>query len=146
MVKIVKVERYAPEIADKVRGLLKELSRSGKDKGEIPESWFLEVINSPWHDLLVAEENGEIIGMLSVSIIMGAGIGKNAYLEDFVVSSKARGKGVGSLLWEALLDWSREKGAKRLEFTCGEGREAAQAFYKARGAEIYNTNFFRKEL
>jgi len=146
MVKIVKVERYAPEIADKVRGLLKELSRSGKDKGEIPESWFLEVINSPWHDLLVAEEGGEIIGMLSVSIIMGAGIGKNAYLEDFVVSSKARGKGVGSLLWGALLDWSREKGAKRLEFTCGEGREVAQAFYKARGAEIYKTNFFRKEL
>lgn len=146
MVKIVKVERYAPEIADKVRGLLKELSRSGKDKGKIPESWFLEVINSPWHDLLVAEEDGEIIGMLSASIIMGAGIGKNAYLEDFVVSSKARGKGVGSLLWEALLDWSREKGAKRLEFTCGEGREVAQAFYKARGAEIYQTNFFRKEL
>ena len=87
MVKIVKVERYAPEIADKVRGLLKELSRSGKDKGEIPESWFLEVINSPWHDLLVAEEGGEIIGMLSVSIIMGQEW-QNAYLEDFVVVVK----------------------------------------------------------
>lgn len=143
---IKRLEKYSPEIAQRVRELLIELSRSGKDKGEIPKEWFLNIINSPWHDLILAVEDGKILGMASVTIIMGAGVGKNAYLEDFVVSSEARGKGVGGKIWEEIIKWGKEKGAKRLEFTCGNGRDIAQAFYKNHGAEIYETNFFRLEF
>lgn len=146
MVKISRLEKYTPEVAEAVRSLLVELSRSGKDKGEIPREWFEEVISSPWHDLLLAEEDGKLLGMAAVSIVMGAGIRKNAYLEDFVVSNTSRGKGVGHLLWEEMLKWAKDKGAKRLEFTCGEGREAAHGFYHKHGAEIYETDFFRLEL
>ena len=143
---IKRLEKYTKEVGEQIRKLLIELSRSGKDKGEIPEEWFLEIINSPFHDLIVAEEEGRILGMASMSFMMGAGIYKNAYLEDFVVSSETRGKGVGGKLWEEILRWAREKGARRLEFTCGEGREAAHAFYHKHGAEIYETDFFRLEL
>ena len=146
MVKISRLDKYTPEVAEAVRGLLVELSRSGKDKGEVPREWFEEAISSPWHDLLVAEDEGKLLGMAAVSVVMGAGIRKNAYLEDFVVSSASRGKGVGGLLWEEIVRWAKEKGAKRLEFTCGEGREAAHAFYHKHGAEIYKTDFFRLEL
>lgn len=146
MVEIKRLTKYSLETAEAIRRLLIDLSRSGKDKGEIPEEWFLDVINSPWHDVLLAVEDGEILGMCSLSVIMGAGIGKNAYLEDFVVSAEARGKGVGDMLWREMLEWGKEKGAKRMEFTCGNGREVAQTFYKNHGAEIYETNFFRKEL
>ena len=88
------LDHYTPEIANRVRELLIQLSRSGKDKGEIPEDWFNDIINSPWHDLLVAEEDGKILGIASVSVTMGPGIRKNAYLEDFVTDSEVRGKGV----------------------------------------------------
>ena len=88
----------------------------------------------------------QILGMATVSVVFGAGIGKNAYLEDFVVDNAARGKGIGGLLFQAYEDWAKEKGCKNLEFTCGHGREAAQFFYKTHGAEIYDTNFFRKKL
>lgn len=146
MVEIKRLTEYKIETAEAMRGLLVQLSRSGKDKGEIPEQWFLDVINSPWHDVLLAVEGEEILGMCSLSIIMGAGVGKNSYLEDFVVSEAARGKGVGGMLWDAMLEWGKEKGVKRMEFTCGHGREVAQEFYKSHGAEIYETNFFRREL
>lgn len=146
MIEIKRLTKYDEKIAEAMRGLLIELSRSGKDKGEIPEQWFLDIINSPWHDVLLAVDGEVVLGMCSLSITMGAGIRKNAYLEDFVVSSSARGQGVGDRLWQAMLEWGKEKGAKRLEFTCGNGREVAQAFYKNHGAEIYETNFFRKEL
>ncbi len=143
---IKKLETYTPEIATRVRELLIELSRSKKDKGEIPRAWFEDVINSPYHDLLIAEEDGKILGIATLSIIMGPGIRKNAYLEDFVTDSTVRGKGVGSALWHAMLEWAAEKGCKDLEFTCGHGRESAQEFYKHHGAEIYDTNFFRKSI
>lgn len=160
MIKIIAVTEYNETVADRVRQLLIQLSRSGKDKGEIPQEWFEQLISSPWHDLLLAVESAEddnvkqdplvlpeqILGMASVSVIFGAGIGKNAYLEDFVVDQSARGKGIGNLLFNAYEDWAREKGCKNLEFTCGQGREAAQQFYRDHGAATYDTNFFRKKL
>lgn len=143
---IKKLDTYSPETADRVRELLIQLSRSGKDKGEIPREWFEDIINSPWHDLLIAEEDGKIIGFACLSVTMGPGIRKNAYLEDFVVDSTIRGKGIGSALWQEMLNWAAEKGCKKLEFTCGNGRESAQEFYKNHGATIYETNFFRKDI
>ena len=144
---VKRVTEYSPELAQRVRELLIQLSRSGKDKGEVPEEWFVDIINSPWHDLLVAlGDDGRVIGMASLSVSMGPGISKNAYLEDFVVDAEARTGGVGSALWNEMLAWDREKGCKRMEFTCGNGREIAQAFYKKHGAEVYDTNFFRVEL
>lgn len=160
MIKIIAVTEYNKTVADRIRQLLIQLSRSGKDKGEIPQEWFEQLISSPWHDLFLAVESAEdgnvkqglpvlpeqILGMASVSVIFGAGIGKNAYLEDFVVDQSARGKGIGNLLFNAYEDWAREKGCKNLEFTCGQGREAAQQFYRDHGAATYDTNFFRKKL
>lgn len=144
--KVRAIKEYTPELAERVRELLIQLSRSGKDKGEVPKEWFEEIIKSPWHELFVAEADEKILGMVAVSVTMGAGIYRNAYIEDFVVDKEIRAKGVGTALWNAVLDWAREKGCRRLEFTSGKGREEAQAFYRKRGAEIYPTNFFRFEL
>jgi acetyltransferase, GNAT family len=172
MIEVIKLSEYNERISSRIRTLLIQLSRSGKDKGEIPREWFEQIISSPWHDLLLAievtnqdeflkkssEEDtsvkewgavfsaDQILGMATVSVVFGAGIGKNAYLEDFVVDNAARSKGIGGLLFQAYEDWAKEKGCKNLEFTCGHGREAAQSFYKTHGAEIYDTNFFRKKL
>ena len=145
--KITTLTTYSPTIANRVRELLIQLSRSGKDKGEIPEAWFKDIIASPYHDLLVAyDDHDQIVGIATLSVIMGPGIRKNAYLEDFVTDSAVRGQGYGSALWEAMLDWAAEKGCQNLEFTSGNCRESAQAFYLHHGAKIYNTNFFRKEI
>lgn len=145
--KITKLEKYTPEAADQIRQLLIQLSRSGKDRGEIPKTWFDDLISSPYHDMLIAlDNNDKIIGIATLSIHMGPIIRKNAYLEDFVTDSTVRGQGIGSALWAAMLDWAKEKGCHNLEFTCGTGREASQQFYKNHGATVYDTNFFRKEI
>ena len=141
------LDKYTPEAAAHIRELMTQLSRSGKDRGDIPREWFEDVISSPYHDILVALDDDEhIIGVATLSIIMGPIVRKNAYLEDFVTDSTVRGKGVGSALWDAMLEWAAQKGCKTLEFTCGTGREASQRFYKNHGATVYDTNFFRKEL
>ena len=145
--KITKLDKYTPETADQIRKLLIQLSRSGKDRGEIPKEWFEELIASPYHDMLVAiDDNNQIIGIATLSIHIGPIIRKNAYLEDFVTDQTVRGKGIGSALWDAMLDWAKEKGCHNLEFTCGNGREASQQFYKNHGATIYDTNFFRRQV
>jgi GNAT superfamily N-acetyltransferase len=174
------LDKYNKETAERIRALLIQLSRSGKDRGEIPEEWFNNLINSDYHDMLLAiddtkietntetndnqassiididickgltpsEDNqvGPIVGIATLSIIMGPIVRKVAYLEDFVTDESYRGKGVGSALWNAILEWSKQKGCTELTFTSGQGREAAQKFYQNRGATIYDTNFFRLPL
>ena len=139
--------KYDEATANRVRELLIQLSRSGKDRGEIPKAWFKEIIASPYHDMLLAiDDNNQILGIATLSIIMGPIVRKIAYLEDFVTDEKVRGKGIGNALWEAMLSWCKAKGCTELNFTSGQGREKAQDFYQKRGASIYDTNFFRKEL
>lgn len=145
--KITTLTEYTPEIATRIRELLIQLSRSGKDRGEIPKEWFDELIASPSHDMLLAiDDSDKIIGIATLSITMGPIIRKNAYLEDFVTDQSVRGQGVGSRLWQAMLEWAAAHGCQNLEFTCGQGREKSQEFYKHHGAEIYDTNFFRKSI
>lgn len=145
--KITTLKEYTPETATRVRELLIQLSRSGKDRGEIPREWFDELIASPSHDMLLAiDDSGKIQGIATLSIIMGPIVRKVAYLEDFVTDASCRGQGVGSQMWEAMLAWASAKGCSELDFTSGKGREAAWKFYEARGAEIYDTNFFKKSI
>ena len=145
--KIELLTKYDKETANRIRELLIQLSRSGKDRGEIPEEWFTDLIKSPYHDMLLAiDDSGEIQGIATLSIIMGPIVRKVAYLEDFVTDSSVRGQGVGTSLWQAMLDWATAKGCTELCFTSGHGREAAQAFYQRRGAKIYDTNYFRLPL
>lgn len=145
--KITTLTEYTPEIAARVRELLIQLSRSGKDRGEIPKEWFNELIASDVHDMLLAiDDSGKIQGIATLSIIMGPIVRRVAYLEDFVTDTEVRGQGVGHQLWEAMLQWAKAKNCTELCFTSGHGREAAQEFYQKRGAEIYDTNFFRKNI
>lgn len=145
--RITTLTEYNPSTAQRIRELLIQLSRSGKDRGDIPASWFNDLISSDYHDMLIAyDDNDAIIGIATLSIIMGPIVRRTAYLEDFVTDQNYRGQGVGSALWDAMLDWARSKDCTELNFTSGQGREAAHAFYKHKGATIYDTNFFRYSL
>ena len=108
--KIELLTTYSPETANRIRELLIQLSRSGKDRGEIPEQWFNNLISSPSHDMLLAiDDEGKIQGIATLSIIMGPIVRKVAYLEDFVTDESVRGQGVGSQLWQAILNWAKSK-------------------------------------
>jgi len=145
--KIELLTKYDAKTANRVRELLIQLSRSGKDRGEIPKEWFDALIASDSHDMLLAiDDSGTVQGIATLSIIMGPIVRRVAYLEDFVTDASVRGQGVGSKLWDAMLDWARDKHCTELCFTSGHGREAAQAFYFHKGAKIYDTNYFRLPL
>lgn len=147
MIEIKALDKYDDVLAAKMGLILKDLS-SKWDGSPVSEEWIREVIASPYHDELLAYDGEELVGMASVSLVLGAKIDRNAYLEDFVVSAGHQGKGIGGLMWNAILDWARKKGAKRLEFTSSgkDKKSGAVAFYLKKGAEIRDTNFFRVEL
>ena len=139
------VTHYSGQIAAGIGSLMPDLSPD-LPSSPIPRDELKAIIDSPYHDQLIARHWGQVIGAATMSLILGTKppIGRKAWLEDFVVSSdeNIRGQGVGLELWHGIIEWCQGKDAKTLEFTSQTHREAAHKFYKRQGAVIRDTNVF----
>ena len=83
--------------------------------------------------LLVAEEDGAVVGMVSIqTLVSTAEGGMVGLLEDLVVDEACRGKGIGSLLLRAALDRARNQGLTRVQLLADRNNEAALQFYSRR--------------
>lgn len=112
--------------------------------GEYIRSLVKQIIESESQVLLLARFQGKIVGMATLALLVGPIAGRKIYLDDFVADPKFQGKGIGSKLWQAMLDWGREHDAAKLTFTSNPKRQAAHQFYLHKGAEIYDTCVFKK--
>jgi GNAT superfamily N-acetyltransferase len=145
MITIETVGRYSDALAIGIGKLMPVLNHDLGDMPIAPEL-LKSITKSPSHGLFVALSDDEIVGVAVLSVVMGIDIGKNAYLESFVVSPQFQGQGISGKIWDEMLGWARTKGCQKLEFTSNPKRKRAIAFYQKHGAIIYPTNFFRKTL
>lgn len=78
----------------------------------------------------VAEENGLVLGFVLYYIRYSTWKGQRMYLEDFLVTEVARGKGIGKLMFDRLIEEAKEKQFKGIVWQVLEWNEPAINFYK----------------
>jgi GNAT superfamily N-acetyltransferase len=78
----------------------------------------------------VAEENGVVQGFALYYIRYSTWKGQRMYLEDILVTEAMRGKGVGKLLFDRLIEEAKEKGLNGIVWQVLEWNEPAINFYK----------------
>lgn len=146
MIEIGPMTEYDGEIASAMGRLRQQLS-SRHDGSAIMRDKIEELIESPYHDILMALDDGKLVGMVIVSTVITT-LDRNVYMEDLVVDADCRGKGIGGKLLEAVKEWGRAKGCRRLEFTSSnrDGKVGARGFYESHGAAVRETDFYRVEL
>ncbi len=84
--------------------------------------------------LLVAEEDGEVAGMVSLqTLISTAQGGLVGLLEDLVVREASRGRGLGAKLLQAAQAWARTLGLTRIQLLADTANAPALAFYARHG-------------
>ncbi len=108
---------------DEVTVTLEHFEQSGF--GENPVWWGF-----------VAEEDNVILGFTLYYIRYSTWKGQRMYLEDFLVTEQARGKGIGKLLFDQLIEEAKKKKLNAIVWQVLQWNEPAINFYKK-----YNTNF-----
>lgn len=84
----------------------------------------------------VAEVDGKVQGFALYYIRYSTWKGQAMYLEDLLVTESMRGKNLGKLLFERLMEEAREKKLKRIAWQVLEWNEPGINFYKK-----YNASF-----
>jgi GNAT superfamily N-acetyltransferase len=87
-------------------------------------------------DFLVAEMEGQIVGIALYYWSYSTWKGKCMFLEDLVVTQPYRRYGIGRRLFDRLIQIAKEKDARRLSWQVLEWNEPAIEFYKGLGAQL----------
>ena len=85
--------------------------------------------NPVWR-AFVAEENDVILGFALYYIRYSTWKGQRMYLEDIIVTEAARGKGIGTMLMNTLIEEAREKKFSGMMWQVLDWNEPAINFYK----------------
>jgi ribosomal protein S18 acetylase RimI-like enzyme len=104
-----------------------------------------EIVSSRCTTLLLARDASQqdrIVGSLTLAVFR-IPTGVRAWIEDVIVDSSARGKGVGEALSREGIRIARSRGARTVELTSRPSREAANRLYRRLGFQQRETNVYR---
>ena len=95
----------------------------------------------------VAERHGRIVGMVTAQLMIStAEGGLSSLLEDLVVSSAYRRRGLGKALLSAAVKWSRDQGATRMQLLADGRNVPAIIFYRKQDWKQTNMIALRRSL
>lgn len=134
------VREVTDEVVEAFGRLLPQLSTSADQL----DAGALDAI-ATWqgNSLLVARIDGVIVGALTL-VVFPIPSGTRARIEDVVVDTAARGKGVGATLTQEALGIARELGARTVDLTSRPARESANRLYERLGFARRDSTVYRK--
>lgn len=136
----ISIRRAVKEDCSRLLDLVKELALYEKAPQEVTVTLdhFIDSgfgSNPVWWSF-VAEEDGVILGFALYYIRYSTWKGQRMYLEDILVTEQARGKGIGKLLFDQLIEEAKEKKLSGIVWQVLDWNEPAINFYKK-----YNAHF-----
>ena len=115
-------------------------SNSGPSKDQLEA-----IVSSCASTLIIVRFENRIVGSLTL-VTFPIPTGIRAWIEDVVVDSDARGKGVGEALNLFAIEEARKRGAVTVDLTSRPSREAANRLYQRLGFKARETNIYRLTL
>lgn len=115
------------------------LGRSRETFAEpLPDAYteaFAKIDADPDNALIVAEDDGAIIGVLQLTFIPHLTYrgGTRAQIEGVRVDGAYRGKGIGRILFEWAIARARDRGCHVVQLTADKQRPDAHRFYESLG-------------
>jgi GNAT superfamily N-acetyltransferase len=99
----------------------------------------LELMSSEkeyFHAFIAETSEKKMIGYATYFFSYPTWVGKSLYMDDLYVVPAYRGKGVGSMLIQTLIDFAQNSGCKKMHWQVSDWNRRAVDFYESLGAEI----------
>jgi GNAT superfamily N-acetyltransferase len=93
-------------------------------------------LNPVWWAFVVENQEKKVVAFALYYIRYSTWKGQVMYLEDILVTETMRGKGIGKMLIERLIQEAKEKDFKRITWQVLDWNEPAINFYKKFGARF----------
>ncbi|MBV6393910.1 MAG: hypothetical protein KPEEDBHJ_03155 [Anaerolineales bacterium] len=107
---------------------------------------LVALIQEPSSTLLLARaDDGGIVGALNLTVYR-VPTGVRSIIEDVIVDTSARGRGVGQALMQRAIELAKDKGAKNIALTSNPARAAANRLYVKLGFKKRETNAYQLNL
>src|SRR5436190_11999612 len=95
-----------------------------------------EFLGDPRHHLVVAREDGVVVGMASGVHYVHPDKAPQLFVNEVGVATSHRGKGIGRLMLQRLVERATELGCTEAWVLTDEDNAAANRLYAAAGAEV----------
>ncbi|MFA5642886.1 MAG: GNAT family N-acetyltransferase [Bacteroidales bacterium] len=142
-IEITRVTEFDQEAFDVISKLLLDLV----SKDQLPnKQQFTELINSQNSELYIARITGtnKTVGTFTIGTYQ-IPTGKRIWIEDVVVDTEQRGKGIGRALIDFAVERCEAMGGKDTRLTSRTKRVAANKLYQSVGFERHMTNVYRRK-
>lgn len=118
-------------LADDVLGKARDFT----EVDEAYEKAFADITADPRNLLIVAEQDGDLVGCLQITYIPGLGRhgAERSLIEAVRVRSDRRGQGLGRELMTWAVDQARQRGCALVQLTTDKTRADAHRFYLGLG-------------
>ncbi len=119
-------------LADDVLGSQRE--SAGSDLEHYTEAYDL-IASHPNQELVVVEREDEVVGTLDLSVL--ASLSRRGavrlQVEAVRVAASERGNGLGTAIFDWIIDHAREQGYDLIQLTSDRSRDGAHTFYERLG-------------
>ncbi len=136
---INQIKKRNDSLCKSINQLLPQLSEGTT----ISNKQLQRIIESENSLLFVAEDkNNEIVGMATL-VCYDIPTGQKAWIEDVVVDTKWRGKGIGKKIVQEIIAFAKNQGIKKVDLTSSYQREKANLLYQKLGFQKRQSNLYR---
>ena len=141
-IEVMTADRATQELIEAFARLLPQLSASA---APLNLQSLGAIIEASTNTVLIARDlsaGGRIVGTLTL-VMFRIPTAVRAWIEDVVVDGEARGLGVGEALVSAAVNLGKQYGAKTIDLTSRQSRQAAHRLYEKVGFHVRDTSVYR---
>ncbi|GEM_PF-1435786 len=137
----MQIDLATPQDADAILALQIQIYRV-KSLAPNSKNLLLKLMNADYCNVIVAKENGAVVGSAFLFCIPLPAHGKNfGFLEAVVVDEKSRGKGIGTAISKKAIELARANNCYKMIFTSGFDREKIHKLYENLGFAKWGYEF-----
>ncbi len=132
----IKIRKATTQDLPSVFEMVKALALYEKAPEEVKTTLqdYINDFETEIYDVLVADKDGEVIGIALYFLTFSTWKGRMMFLEDFVVKDEYRGIGIGKFLFDSLIEQAQALGCKLMKWQVLDWNEPAINFYNKYGA------------